>query len=143
MIPIFRRDQKKQRYEVGEFAHANSNLLVIVMDPKDDSIFCAYNNRVAGGRIKMPDGKQSHVVRDLLKQSRFASNIDGTLMSIMDTLQLRRLSWSVNNVLQFIDGALWNISRRHVHKIKEARLPEGTEKSPLQPEDLVGPRKEL
>lgn len=136
---LFFRDRTKQRYEVGEFAHANANLLIIVMDPKDDTIFVAHNNRFVGGKIKAPDGQHAHIVDDVLRSSSaFKKRIDGVLMAIMDTLRIRRLSYGVNNVLQFIDGALFNIAQRHVKK-QSVGMPEGTVESPLSVADVVGP----
>lgn len=137
----FLKDRSKQKYEVGEFAHANSNLLIIVMDPKDDTIFVAHKNRVAGGRIKAPDGSKSFVIQDLLKNSRFDKTIDGVLMGIMEVLQIKRMQRATNTVMQFLDGALFNIAKRHKFKKSQTEAEAaGAVKSPISAADVVGPR---
>lgn len=135
----FLKNRSRQNYEVGEFAHANENLIIIAMDPKDDSIFVAYNNRFVGGRIKNADGKKAHIVKDLLKHSLFDSTVDGVLMSLMDTFKIRRLTAGVNNVMQFLDGALYKIAQSHRKNTKSAGVPDGAVKSPLSVTDVVDP----
>lgn len=130
MIWPFNRRQK-QRYEVGEFAHANKNLLVIVADPADDSIFVAYKDQFVGGRIKGKTGDPSGVVKDLLRHTTFERRVDSFLLGLADSLVLKKLSSGANNFLQFLDGALFNIAQRHRDSV-----PKGSILSPIQPEKV-------
>lgn len=122
--------KKSDSVAVGEFAHQHKDLIIIVADPKDDTIFVAYKDRFASGRIRVPEGKDARVIRDMMKNSRlFDSEIDRFLMSLVDVLKINRLSFGVNNFLQFLDGALYNISQRHRKAAKGGPI-EGAIKSP-------------
>lgn len=136
-----KRDRKAESLAVGEFAHAHKDLIIIVADPADDSIFVAYNDRFTSGRIRTADGKEARIVRDLMSTSKFFdSNIDRFLMGLADVLQVKRLSFGVNNFLQYLDGALYNISMRH--RKKQPAAGEGSLPSPLQP-DAAGRLREV
>lgn len=116
---LFQKDKKEESIAVGEFAHQHKNLIVIVADPEDDTIFVAFNDRFASGKIKTTDGKNARVVRDLMRTSDlFSSNIDRFLMSLVEVLRVRHMNAGVNNVLQYLDGALYNISQRHRMAVK-------------------------
>lgn len=135
----FKRDRKAKSIEVGEFAHQHKDLIIIVADPKDDTIFVAYNDRFAAGRIKTEQGTDARIIRDLMRSSRlFDSQIDRFLMGLMDVLKVNRFSRGVNNFLQYIDGALYNISQRHREKFT-GTPPAGSVESPLNAES-VGPK---
>jgi len=131
MKGFFTKDKKKEAIAVGEFAHQNKHLIVIVADPKDDTIFVAYNDNFVSGRIRGMEGDKVHIVRDLMTSARlFDSEIDRFLMGLVEVLKIRRLSAGVNNFLQYLDGALYNISRRHREKAA-SEVPKGSIKSPL------------
>lgn len=138
-----KRSKENEAIAVGEFAHQNKHLIVIVADPKDDSIFVAYNDNFVSGRIRGIEGDKVHIVRDLMASARlFDSEIDRFLMGLMEVLKVRRLSAGVNNFLQYLDGALYNISRRHREKVA-TDVPEGSIKSPLTVADVVDPGRSL
>lgn len=138
MFPFSRKRNTEQKVAVGEFAHQNPDLIVIVADPKDDTIFVAYNDRFVSGRIRTEQGTDARIIKDLMRTSRlFDSQIDRFLMGLMDVLKVSQMSVGVNNFLQFIDGALYNISQRHREKFT-GHPREGSVKSPLNA-DSVGP----
>lgn len=140
MKGLFTKNKKEaEAIAVGEFAHQNKHLIVIVADPKDDTIFVAYNDSFVSGRIRGMEGDKVHILRDLMASARlFDSEIDRFLMGLVEVLKIRRLSVGVNNFLQYLDGALYNISRRHREKVL-TDVPEGSVKSPLTVGDVVDP----
>lgn len=133
------RRTHEQKVAVGEFAHQNPDLIVIIADPKDDTVFVAYDDRFVSGRMKTEQGTDARILKDLMRSSRlFDSQIDRFLMGLMDVLKVRRMTYGVNNLLQFIDGALYNISQRHREKFT-GQPHEGSVESPLNAADVVGP----
>ncbi len=105
---LFNRDAQL-RYTVKEFAHENKNLLIIVCDPKTDMMFVTHRDKFVSGRIKSPTGRKSHVVREVLKYSRFNVTTDMYITALMETLHLP--IWRANQFYQFIDGAVFNIAK--------------------------------
>lgn len=144
MLGIFSSKKKaaEQSISIGEFAHQHKDLIVIVADPKDDTIFVAYNDRFSSGRLKTSAGSNAHIVAGLMKSANlFDSNIDRFLMGLVDVLKIRHMSFAVNNFIQYLDGALYNISKSHRGKVA-ADVPEnGAIKSPLSVADVVDPAK--
>lgn len=126
-------NKDKKNIQIGEFAHQNKKMIIIVADPKDDTIFVSYNDRMVSGRIRDNKGDNIHILKDLLKHSAFDSGIDKFLMSIVDVMKINKLSIGVNNFLHFIDGALYNISKRHRENKKKE---DGLIKSPITMQDL-------
>ena len=114
---IFNRDEHL-RYSVPKFANRNKNLLIIVADPKTDRIFVTYRGAMANGRIKSTTGKNLHVVKEVLKESRFSAHADNFIVSIMETLNVSLLKG--NQFYQFLDGAIYGIGK-HLAKLKKAR----------------------
>lgn len=97
---------------IGEFANANSDLLVIVCDPRSDNLFMSYGGVVAMNKIKGVDGKKMTVVKDVLKHSLFKSRIDTFLGGLIDFMKLDDTLPGVNQFLQWIDGSLFNIAKK-------------------------------
>ncbi len=128
---LFDRDAR-HLYTVKEFAHANPNLLIIVCDPKSDRIFVTHKDKFVNGRIKSPTGKKSHVVREVLKYSRFNVTTDMFITSIMETLHLP--IWRANQFYQFIDGAVFNIAK----SLQKKRVGKSAEliPSPIQADEI-------
>jgi hypothetical protein len=95
--------------DVQRFAHTHKNYLVIVCDPKDDTIFVSYRDKQVAGMIKSMDGKNHKVIKNLIKHSTFDREIDRFLGGIIDVLKTPLKSAS--DFLKFLDGALFNISQ--------------------------------
>lgn len=122
---IFNKDER-QLYTIKEFAHANKNLLIIVCDPDSDRMFVSHKDRFVNGRIKSAKGIKTHVVKDVLKYSRFHVTIDQFISSLVETLHLPVWKGGANQFFQFIDGAVFNIAknlRKHVKKGKAVPSP--------------------
>lgn len=111
--PFKKKNNSERNLLVGEFAHAQPDMIIIVADPKDDTIFVAYNNKFVSGRIRSAEGNKIHIVNDVLKQSTFNGGIDKFIMALVDIMKIKKLTSGVNNFLQFIDGSLYNLSQRH------------------------------
>lgn len=94
---------------VQQFAHKHRSYLVIVCDPKDDTIFVSYKDKHISAKIKSVDGKNHHVVKRVLKHSYFKTEIDRFLGGLIDALKCS-LPDGIN-FYQFIDGALYNITK--------------------------------
>lgn len=101
--------KKNSANTIPDFAHANRKLLMIICDPENDSITVCYKDRFASGKIKSATGKSTHVVKDVLKHSRFERTIGDFIGTIAETLNLPLVKG--NQFYQFIDGALYKISK--------------------------------
>lgn len=108
---------------IQEFAHHHKNYLVIVCDPKDDTMFMSFRDKNVCGKIKSQDGIDHRVVKNVLKHSTFEREVDRILGGIVDALTVKAdrcreckqvihtpSQWA-NSFYSFIDGALFNISR--------------------------------
>lgn len=100
---------KRKMLTVQQFAHKHKGFLVIVCDPRDDTIFVSYRDKQVTGKIKSVDGKNHHVVKRVLKHSYFNTEIDRFLGGLMDALK-SPIS-KASDFYQFIDGALYNITK--------------------------------
>ena len=132
---LFNREARL-KYTVPEFAHQNKGLLIIVCDPKTDRIFVTYKDKFVNGKIKAVTGRRSHVVKEVLKYSRFNESIDGYITAIMETLHLP--IWRANKFYQFLDGAVYSISKSLRKGAAKGAAPTGPGlvKSPIQPEQI-------
>lgn len=126
--------KKIMSFEVPEFAQKNPDLLIIVCDPKTDMIFVGHKGEMVLGNIKSADGKQMKIVRNVLDHSQFKTAINPFITGLLEALQLPLKAG--NLFYQFIDGALFNISRSLMRKPKP-----GAVKSPIQIGDLEGRHK--
>lgn len=97
---------------IGEFANANSDLLVIVADPRSDNLFMSYGGVVAMNKIKSVDGKKMTVVKDVLNHSLFKKKADTFLGGLIDFMGLDEKVPGVNQFIQWVDGALCNIAKK-------------------------------
>lgn len=105
---LFNRDLRNL-YTIKQFGHANKDFLIIVCDPKTDRIFATYRDRFVNGKIKSATGKKTHVIKGVLKYSRFNHSIDDFIASLAETLNLNLFKG--NQLYQMLDGFLYNIAR--------------------------------
>lgn len=87
-----------------------SDKLLIIADPKDDSLYMKYGKVYVLTKIKSMDGKDYKVVKNVLKHSRFKTNIDRLLGGLAEAMQLSIRDG--NEFWKWIDAALFNISKR-------------------------------
>ena len=123
----FNRDLRNL-YSIKNFGHANRDFLIIVCDPKTDRIFVSYRDRYVNGKIKSATGKKTHVVKGVIKYSRFNENIDSFIASIAETLNVSLLKG--NQLYQILDGFLFNIA-------KSLRKKRGTAEKPTPPGSAI------
>lgn len=64
------------RQHLGDFAHNNRELLIIVADPETDQMFVAYKDKMILGKIKSVEGNAMTVVRDVLRNSKLKTDFD-------------------------------------------------------------------
>jgi hypothetical protein len=102
--------QDRLQTTLGDFAHENKDLLIIIADPHTDFLFAGYNDKLIFTQIKNNQGKSIKVVRDLIKHTKFNTRIDQFIGSIVELLHLP-LKYG-NHFFQFIDGALYNLQTR-------------------------------
>ncbi len=81
------------RNMLGDFAHENKDLLIIVADPATDLIFVAYQDKLVLGQVKsLEGGKDMGIVKNVLKKSALKGNFDLAmdffLAAIADRLKL-------------------------------------------------------
>jgi hypothetical protein len=139
---------KRKILDVQQFAHTHRNYLVMVFDPKDDTMFCSFRDKQISAKIKSADGFDHHVVKNVLKLSTFDREVDRLVGSILDTLKFpialkhcskcdRDLAGGYNfcglcgteyvkrpwipgsTFVSFIDGAVHNIAKA-IFKAKKA-----------------------
>lgn len=121
-----KRDEQLSR-EIPEFMHKHKDLLLIVCDPKTDTIFASYKDSMISGKIKSPTGKNLEVVRNVLRASRFEDTQDLFFTSLIEVLQLPVRKG--NQFLMFLDAALFNIAKS-LRKRKSGPI-KGAVKSPF------------
>lgn len=106
---------------IKEFGHINKNFLIIVCDPKTDRMFAMHKDRFTNGTIKSASGKNPHVVRQVLKYSRFNHSISDFTVSIMETLGLSLKHG--NQFYKWIDGAIFKIGSSLRRKTETVPTP--------------------
>uniref|UniRef100_A0A6H1ZAY3 Uncharacterized protein n=1 Tax=viral metagenome TaxID=1070528 RepID=A0A6H1ZAY3_9ZZZZ len=99
----------RKMLNIQQFARNHRGYLVIVCDPKDDTMFMSYRGRQVSAKIKSEDGRNHKVVKGVLKHSIFEREIDRFIGGIMQGMKLSLEHG--NQFYQFIDGALFNISK--------------------------------
>ncbi len=115
--------KEKKTATIAELMHANKNLLMIVADPKTDEIIVGYRDNIVGNRFIGEDGKNEHIIRDVLKNSRFKDEIDNFLTRLMREMQTFTRNKSTNTFFLFIDGAISQLvkGKKMVEKPIEAK----------------------
>lgn len=126
------KSNKVMPYEVPEFAQNHPDLLFIVCDPKTDAIFVGHKGEMVLGNIKSADGKKMQIVKSVLDHSQFAGSINHFITGLLEALQLPLKAG--NLFYQFIDGALFNISKA---LRKEPKPMKGAVKTPFV-DEFVG-----
>lgn len=101
---------KRKIMDVQRFAHSHKNYLVIVCDPKDDTMFMSYRGKQISSQIKCMDGKNHHVLKNLLKDSTFEREIDRFIGGITDALKAP-MKGLHNTFYSWLDGGLFNIAK--------------------------------
>lgn len=102
---------RQRRASVSDFAFKHKHLLVIVLDPIEDTMFMAHRGRQVLSQIKYPDGKSHHIVKDVIKASQFKHYIDKVIEALVEALKTPLINPAVNQFVQWVDGALFNISK--------------------------------
>lgn len=111
--------RKKQKYEINEFMHRNKNLLIIVADPKDDTVFVGYKDKRTGGKIVSMKGDKPNLVKNVLKSAGFDRHIDDFLIGLAEAIGVKKLVHA-NNFLQYLDGALFNLAKKSRSRTKKS-----------------------
>lgn len=111
--------RRRKMLTVQDFAHQHKNYLVIVCDPKDDTIFVSYRDRQIAGRIQSEDGVEYNVVKNVLRHSKFEGTIDRFMGGLIFALGIPLKNPFVNEFLSFLDGALFRITKSLKFKSKK------------------------
>jgi len=101
--------ERRKILDVQAFAHAHRNYLVIVCDPKDDSMFATFRGKQVTAKMRSEDGLNHHIVKNMLKHSTFEREIDRFIGGLIFGLKIPLDVGS--NFFAFLDGALFNISK--------------------------------
>lgn len=94
---------------VRDFAQRHRDFLVIVLDPKDDSLYASYRGKEVFNVIKAVDGSRQRVVKKVLARSTFKGNIDKLISSVAQAFDLSLKNG--NLFYHWLDGALHAISQ--------------------------------
>lgn len=94
---------------VQEFAQRHRNFLVIVCDPRDDTMFMSYRGKQISAKIKSQDGIDHKVLKNVLKYSTFEREIDRFLGGVLDALKSPMVGIS-NTFYAFLDGGVHAIA---------------------------------
>lgn len=108
---------------VRDFAQNHRDFVVIVLDPKDDSLYASYRGQEVFNVIKSSDGRKQDIVKSCLSRSRFRTNIDRLISGLAQSLNLsvkdgNQLWHWLDAALHAISNALW----RKKHGEKERRM---------------------
>lgn len=146
MLPSFLKKRINRvdylREHLGDFAHQNRDLLIIVADPETDQLFCAYKDKMVLGKIKDLHARKLTVVRDVLRHSKLKSDFDHAmdlfLAGLADFLQLSLEKG--NQFYDFIRNVIFHFQPKagawlEQQKKKEEILASGGAVSPIQPID--------
>jgi hypothetical protein len=99
----------KRSKTVSEFAHKHKELLVIVLDPVEDTMFLAHRDQQVLTKIKTADGRRHNIVRGVIKASQFKGNIDYLLAALIDGLQAPLKVPAVNQFIKWVDAAVYRV----------------------------------
>lgn len=106
---MFQSREKRLGKEIPKFMHENKDLLLIICDPKTDTIFMGYKDQMISGKIKSPTGKNLKVIQGVLRESLFEDRADMFLSGLVEVMRLPVRKG--NQFLMFLDGALFNIAK--------------------------------
>lgn len=107
---LFLKMKERKALDISEFAQRHRNYIVIVCDPKDDSIHVSYQGKVAAGRIRSNDGLNHHVLKNMMKFSTFNREVDRFIGGLMEVLKIPLKAG--NTFYSMLDGFLFNISKK-------------------------------
>lgn len=108
MKDIFQYFKKKNgrreylRNMLGDFAHENKDLLVIVADPETDMIFVSYQDKMVLGQVKSLEGAKLNVVKGVLRRSALKGNFD-TALDLFLAAIVDKLNLPIPSATQFYD----------------------------------------
>ena len=114
----------RKMLNVQEFAHKHRDFLVIVCDPRDDTMFMSYRDKQISAKIRSMDGIDHRVVKNILRHSTFEREIDRLIGAVTDAFTVKgerckecrqlvnpaQVS-SFNTFIHFLDGALFRITK--------------------------------
>lgn len=119
----FKEKKSKREIAIKDLLHTHlSDKLVIILDPKDDSLYMKYGKQFVLTKLKSADGKSYHVVRNVLRYSRFANHIDRLIGGLAETMRLSLKHG--NQFYHWLDGSLFNISKQLSNKETHANKKE-------------------
>lgn len=120
----------KEKSTVSDFAHKHRHLVVIVLDPEEDTMFMAYRDQQVLNKIKSADGENYHVVKNVMKASRFKGIIDQFLVSIVELMKVPLNNPAMQHFVKWLDGATFAIGQRMVKLKNEDAMFPGKVKQP-------------
>lgn len=105
---LFDRDNRNL-LTIPEFAAANSDMLIIVADPKSDRLFAMYKDKIINSKIKNVRGAKVSLVKTMLKESTFENAIDPFLGTVAEQTKIKVDRH--NFFYKFIDAAIFNFAK--------------------------------
>lgn len=101
----------RRMLNIQDFAHANKNLLVIVADPQDDTIFVSFKDKQVAGKIKSADGIDYQVVKRLMRGSSFESNIERFIGALIDIIRTPLTTQQVSDFYKMVGDSIYVITQ--------------------------------
>ncbi len=101
----------KERLSVSEFAHKHKHLVVIILDPEEDTMFMAYHDKQVLNKIKTADGQNHRIVKGVMKAGQFKSKIDFFLVAILEILKVPLTNPYMQHFIKWLDGAVFSIGQ--------------------------------
>lgn len=103
----------KQQLSVSDFAHKHKHLVVIVLDPADDSLYMAYKDVQVLNKIKTADGKNHKIVKGVMSAGgQFKTKIDFFLTSMLEILKVPLNNPFMQQLVHWFDGAAFVIGKK-------------------------------
>jgi hypothetical protein len=127
---MFESREKKLSKAIPEFMHDNKDLLIIIGDPKTDTLYASYKDITVAGKIKTADGKKIRVIKEVLSASTFHERTDQFITGLMEVMQLPIKAG--NQFFQFVDGAIYNIAHAIQQRKKPARSATAAKKGNIK-----------
>lgn len=137
----YKTSQKlKEKSTVSDFAHKHRHLVVIVLDPEEDTMFMAYRDQQVLNKIKSADGENYHVVKNVMKASRFKGAIDRLIISLVDFMKVPLTTPAMQHLMKWIDGATFAIGQRMTKLKNEDAMFPGKVKEPEKEMAVLNPK---
>ena len=98
---MFSRPQRIHN-RLERITRGNEDLLIILADPKTDTLVAAYKGKFVMDKIVSTEGKELNVVKKVLKHSLFKKNIETFVAKLCSVIQYKQKSIDADQFFMWI-----------------------------------------